>query len=126
MRYTFKRLFAAPLLAATMAVGSIGVTASLSGCALFGVQTPETFSERVVAGYKTVETVADLVGALTAADKIGVTAANEALDSAEGLKQGIDAAVALRNAGDFSNAETRLSATIAALELLQAQLRERQ
>jgi hypothetical protein len=114
------------LLVALFLAGTIAGPAALTGCALLGVQTPENFNERVVAGYKTVTVVADLVGTLSAAGKINVADANQALDGAQTAKDGIDAAVALRNAGDFSNAETRLSAVIAALELLQAQLEARQ
>jgi hypothetical protein len=121
IRSNFRALFVALFLA-----GTIAGPAALTGCAVLGVQKPENFSERVVAGYKSVTTAADLVGALSAAGKISVADANKALDGAQTAKDGIDAAVALRNAGDFSNAETRLSAVIAALGLIQAQLEARQ
>lgn len=119
----FRNLLASVMLAF---VAVVAAPVALTGCAAFGVQAPSNFDERVVAGYKSVEVIADLVGALHAAGKISTEAANDSLDKAQVLNDGIDAAAALRAAGDFSNAETRLAAAISALELLQAQLRARQ
>jgi hypothetical protein len=114
------------LLVALFLAGTIAGPAALSGCTLFGVQKPATAAESTVAAYKSVATIADLVGTLNAAGKLNDADANAALDKAQELKKGIDTAIALRNAGDFSNAETRLAATVAALELLLTELRARQ
>lgn len=116
----------ASMLGVLLAISAIAVTTvPLAGCQLFGVQRPSNFDERVVAGYKIVETAADLVASVHAAGKISQGEANDALDKLQQLSDGIGVAVDLKNAGDFSNADTRLNATIAALELLQAQLRAR-
>jgi hypothetical protein len=121
IRSNFRALFVALFLA-----GTIAGPAALTGCTLFGVQKPATAAESTVAAYKSVATIADLVGTLNAAGKLTDADANAALDKAQELKKGIDTAIALRNAGDFSNADTRLAATISALELLLAELKARQ
>lgn len=117
-----RKLCAAAFLAAALSTSVAGPLA-LTGCTAFNVQTPENFDERVVAGYKLVEVAADLVTTTHAAGKISRDDANATLDKVQAASDAIAAADALKNAGDFSSAETRLTATIAALELLQAQLR---
>lgn len=117
-----RKLFAAAAMAVALST-ALAVPVALTGCAAFGVQAPSNFDERVVAGYKSVETAADLVAAAHAAGKISQAEANSALDRAQDASNAIGVAVDIRNAGDFSNAETRLAAAIAALEILQKELK---
>lgn len=116
--------FARPsmLLALMLALSPVAVL-PLTGCSFFNVQTPSNFDERVVAGYKLVEVAADLVAEVHSAGKLSQADANAALDKVQQASDGIGIAVDLKNSGDFTNAETRLTATISALELLQAQLK---
>lgn len=108
----------------------VAVPAALTGCAGLAVKGPQNFDQSVVAAYSSVATAADLVGAAYAAGKFGpvgsqeaMSSANSALDKVQQAAAGISAAVALQAAGDFSEAETRLAAIIAALELIQSELR---
>lgn len=119
-----KRFLSAAFIALSLSLAV--VTPTLTGCSLFGVQRPQGFDQQVVAGYKSVETAADLVAALNAAGKLDQAGANAALDRVQQASDGIGVAVGLHGAGDFSNADTRLAATIAALELLLSELRAKQ
>lgn len=104
----------------------IAVLATLAACAAFNVPAPETFNERAVAGYSTIATAAETASALLDAGSITAEEARDVHTRLSQAKEGIDIAVALRAGGDFSNAETRLAATIAALETLRVFLRSRQ
>jgi hypothetical protein len=82
---------------------------------------PQTFNERLAAGYKTVETVADTAitlrtaGKITQADARNVAATNDtalaALDVTKGLSK-----------TDLTAADAKLAATLAILTQLQAYL----
>jgi len=106
---SFKVLIAAAILA-------------LGGCATFGVPTAETANEKTVFAYKAVATAADSIGILLDAGKLDLEGARSAHTRLTEVKKGIDVSIELRNAGDFSQADTRLAAAIAALEILQAEL----
>ena len=112
--------------AALVAVSLASIAAApvaLTGCAALGIRTPANFDERMVAGHESVAAVADMTLAAFRAGKISKDEANDALDKAQSAENDLKLAQSLRNSGDFSSAETRLAATIAALELLQSQLR---
>jgi hypothetical protein len=114
------------LIGAMLACSAIVAPAALTGCTVLGVQTAETFDERAVGAYGTVVTVIDLATALHDAGTITLDDFSDVVNQTEELKKGIDLAIALKNAGDFTDADTRLAVTIRALETLQAVLRSRQ
>ncbi len=120
-----KGIIHAAMVALALCVAATGPLA-LTGCAAFNLQTPANFDERVVAGYKLVETAADLVPKVYSSGKITQQEANAALDRIQEASNAIGVAADLKNAGDFSNADSRLTATIAALELILGQLRAKQ
>lgn len=122
----FSPYFRATMLALLIFGTGVIAPLTLTGCAALGVRAPANFDQSVVAGYKSIETVADLVVVLHGAGKLDDKAANAALDRAQDGADGIAAAAAFRRVGDFSQASTRLSAATAALELLLAELRARQ
>lgn len=100
-------------------------TFALVGCKAFNVYVPETFNERVTAGYSTVTGAAELTGALLDAGTISAEDARNVHTTLTNLKGGIDLAVSIHASGDFSTAEARLDATIAALEELRRYLNSR-
>lgn len=109
----------------TLAVGTVTVAGPLTGCAAFGVVKPESFNEKVIAAEKTIEGAAELTLALFNGDRLSESDAKNVLAQLVTLKEGVNVARQLRKAGDFSNAETRLAATIQALTILQGYLRAR-
>ena len=115
-------VFRAALVAVSL-TSILAVPSVLVGCAALGIRTPANFDERMVAGHESVAAVADMTLAAFRAGKISKDEANDALDKAQSAENDLKLAQSLRNSGDFSSAETRLAATIAALELLQSQLR---
>lgn len=96
--------------------------AALAGCATFGIPPADTPNEKTVFAYKAVATAADVVGILLDAETITAAEARSIHTRLSQAKEGIDVSIQLREAGDFSNAETRLAAAIAALEIIQAEL----
>jgi len=104
----------------------VAAPAALTGCAFFGVQRAQNFDERATAGYKAVSAIADSTLALFRAGTLTKEEANLALDEAARGSAALDLAVQLRGAGDFSQAETRLAAAIAALEMLKSELGAKQ
>jgi hypothetical protein len=100
----------------------MGAVIALAGCATVGVPVAETTSEKIVFAYKAVATAADTIGILFDAGKVDREEARAFHTRLTQSKQGIDTVVQLRDAGDFSNAETRLAAIISALTILQSEL----
>lgn len=98
---------------------------ALTGCALFGVPVAQNFDERVVAGYASVAAAADMTGVLMDAGQLTPADARNVHTQLINLKEGVDVAVAIKQSGDLSNAETRLTATIAALNILKGYLNSR-
>lgn len=113
------KMLASGLLALTL--GSVAAV-PLTGCAALGLQAPQNLSEGIAAGYKGIAAAADSIGVLLDAGKLDVAAARAAHTRLSEVKKGVDLAVELRDAGDFSSAETRLAAAISALKLLQTEL----
>ena len=120
-----KKMVASGLVALALGTVTLG-PAALTGCAAMGVYTPETFNERVVASYKTIEAAAVSVGTLLDSGNLGAADARNAHTTLATMKEAVDVAVQLQSSGDFSSAETRLAATITALEALEVSLRSKQ
>lgn len=113
--------FAQPSLLALLAPFAL-IGLLFAGCESIGIQTPKTFNERMVAGYKTVEAISNSAGILLDGGKLSAADARNVLQSATTAKEGLDVARSIHDAGDFSSAESRLAAAIAGLTALQAYL----
>lgn len=116
-----RQLFAAAFVAVALSATVAGPLA-LSGCASLGVQRPESFDEKMVAGYKTVEAVADSTGILLASGKIDAADARNVHTQATTAKEGLDITRQIHDGGDFGSAEARLQSIIVALGAIQAYL----
>ena len=95
---------------------------TLMGCATVGVPVAETTSEKVVFAYSAVATAADTVGILFDGGKIDREEARGVHTKLSEAKRAIDVAVKVRDAGDFADADARLAAIIASLQIIQGEL----
>lgn len=95
--------------------------ALLTACAQMGMRSPETFNQRIAAGYTTVQAVNE--GALVAlnAGKLSKADAGNIVTSSRAALDGLTVARTL-HASDPMAAENRLAATLAILQSLQAYL----
>jgi hypothetical protein len=93
--------------------------ACLSACAQLGVPTADTFAKKLVAGYVTVQTVAESTKALYLAGKITADEARRVHAANAEALVGLDAAASML-LSDPTAADTRLTTVIVALSSLQA------
>lgn len=93
----------------------------LSACGTLGVPTPETFRERIAAGYVTVTGIRQTNLTLLQAKKISPDDAGNVNTSADQARAGIDIARNLETV-DPAGATNRLNASIAILQALQTYL----
>lgn len=112
--------FASPLLLGWIAAGVLLVL-TLVGCGVLQELKPETFNQRVQAGYAGVTYVARSATTLRQAGKLTDRQRDNIADQAQNVKDGIDIADTLKGV-DPDNAEAQLAATEAALKALRALL----
>lgn len=98
--------------------------ALLCACAQLGLVTPQSFSERLAAGYTAATTVRSTTTALLEAKRISVADAANLQNGADNARAGLDIARDI-HATEPGAAETRLTATITALSALSAYLETR-
>lgn len=97
------------------------VAALLFACSTVGMPTPQTFNERLAAGYVTVTTVRDTATTLVSAGKISATDAQNVQTQADNARAALDLA---RDAfkSNPTAAQDKLGLTISALSALQSYL----
>ncbi len=93
--------------------------AFLVGCASLGLPTPETFKERLAAGYVTVTEVRNTTTALLQSGKINAEDAQNIQNQCDNLRAGLDISRSISGT-DLTAANNRLTAVITALTALQA------
>lgn len=121
---TIARRWGSPLILAIAALCTVcllGAVVSLAGCAAAGVPTPQTFNERLAAGYATATASVQAVDVLLKAKRISPGEASDALAKLDQAKAGLDAARSLGGTNPLA-AQDRLTATLLALEALHAYL----
>lgn len=93
----------------------------IGACAALGVPTPQTFNERAAAGYTAVTTAVDDTRILLLAKKLTPDDAANVIKQTDNIVAGLDIARTL-NKSDPLAAQTKLTATLAALSAVQAYL----
>jgi hypothetical protein len=91
------------------------------GCATFGIPTPQTFNERLAAGYTTATTIVAATTTLLAAKKLSSADAENVLKQTDTAVAGLDISRNL-SLTDLAAANTKLTATLVVLNSLQAYL----
>lgn len=97
----------------------------LGACATMGVPAPQTFQERALAATATVNTASQTVLTLLKARKITPDESDRYTDRTENAQNAIRLASSIY-ASDPLAAENRLEQTIALLQILTAELEQRQ
>lgn len=97
----------------------------LSACQTLGVPQAQTFNQKVLAAYSSVDGAVQLVTTLYAAGKISTEDAQKAHDRAVNLKDAIQLAEQV-HATDPKAGADQLATAIAALTALQTELQKRQ
>lgn len=97
----------------------------LSACALLGVPTPESFSERLAVGYSSTTTVRQTALTLLQQKKLSPDDVENIQQQADNARAGLDIARTMRGV-DLESADARLTATLVGLTALEAYLRARQ
>lgn len=87
------------------------------GCAALGLPTPQSFNERLLAGYSGVTTVRAGGDALIVAKKISSADAENVQKQADNVRAGLDIASSMK---DPTLASAKLNSTVAVLTALQA------
>lgn len=93
----------------------------IGACAALGVPTPQSFEERLAAGYVTASAAVDTARILLLTKKITPDDAANVLKQTDNVVVGLDIARSL-NKSDALAAQTKLTATLAALAAVQAYL----
>lgn len=109
------------LLLFTVCAGLLALTA----CAQLGAPTPQTFNERLAAGYGTVTQVRSTATALLTAKAISVDDAANVLRTTDTAREGLELARSIA-ATDAAGASTRLQTSVAVLTALQQYLLSKQ
>lgn len=94
-----------------------------AGCASLGVPVPQTFNGKAAAALTTVTGARQTTLTLLQAHKLTPDDAANVDKQADNLRQGIEVARTI-HAGDPAAGDTKLTATIAALQILTAYLEE--
>lgn len=97
----------------------------LVACAQLGVPAPQTFNERLAAGYGAVTQVRTTATTLLEAKKISADDAQNVLTTTDAARQGLDVARSLSKT-DLTAAEGKVSAIRATLTALAGYLATRQ
>lgn len=93
----------------------------VSACATLGIPTPQTFNERLAAGYTTGTTIVSVTTTLLAAKKLSSADAENVLKQTDTAVAGLDISRQL-SATDLAAADTKLAASLVVLNALQAYL----
>jgi outer membrane lipoprotein SlyB len=104
-----------------LAIAASLMLALLVGCTTMGVASPDTFKKRQLAGYTTVEGVANTANQLRAAGKLSETDRHNVVTTARTAVAGLDVAGQVHKT-DPAGGEKKLAATIAVLTALQTYL----
>lgn len=102
----------------------VAVFSALMGCAQLGLPTPETFNEKVAAGYGTITQIVTTADTLLKAKKISPEDAENVLKSTDVAKVGIDTARKI-HATDPTGADGKLNAIRTGLAAISAYLASR-
>lgn len=105
-----------------IALSWIFVLAFVVGCAQLGLPTPETFNERLAAGYQAVTGARASALALLKSGQISAADAQNVQEQADNARAGLDIARATQ-AADPTAANAKLTAVVTALTALQTYLR---
>lgn len=97
----------------------------ITACASLGVPAPQTFHERALAATATVNTASQTVLTLLKARKITPDESDRYTDRTEDAQEAINIARSIY-ASNPVDAENRLATTIALLQILTAELEQRQ
>jgi len=98
--------------------------ALLSACSTLGLPTPDTFNERLAAGYVTVTAIRTSATNLLTAKKISPDDAQNVLESTNAARAGLDVTRTIGKT-DLNAANARLTAITTALVALQTYLSSR-
>jgi hypothetical protein len=93
----------------------------LTACTALGVQTPQTFNEKVAVAISSVTTVRETAAVLLTTEKISVDDARNIQNQANNARAGIEVAIAI-NATDPAAAENRIGAVLVGLNAITAYL----
>lgn len=104
-----------------LTLASLALVALLIGCAQLGASAPRTFNEKLLAGYTTVEAVANSASHLRAAGKLSDADRDNVVSTARTAIAGIDVAAQIGKTDPVAG-QAKLTATIAVLTALQAYL----
>jgi hypothetical protein len=97
----------------------------LTGCASLGLQTPQTFDQKLAYAYGTHIAVQKAAAASLNAKEISSDEAKQVLKLADESRQLLDAAGAASSAGDISSADGKLLLATSILTQLQTYLRSK-
>lgn len=96
----------------------------LTACQTLGIATPQTFNQRLAAGYATVTGVRDTTAALLTANKLSVADAQNVQTQADTARTGLDLARQL-HATNPPAGDAKLDAVVTGLAALEAYLSTR-
>lgn len=96
----------------------------VSACATLGVPSPQTFNQKVLAGYSSVDAVVQTTSTLLSAGKIKPNDAQNVHDQAVNIKAGLEIAEQVHSTNPAAG-DDKLSATISVLTALQSYLQAR-
>jgi hypothetical protein len=96
----------------------------LSSCSLLGVATPQTFNERLGAGYSTVTASRDATATLLSSGKLSASDAQNVQDQLNTARTGLDLARQV-HATNPPAGDAKLDAVVTGLTALQAYLQSR-
>jgi type II secretory pathway component PulM len=94
---------------------------ALAACAAFGTPAPQSFNQRLVAGYTTVEAVANTATQLRAAGKLSDADKDNVVSTSRTALAGLDLAAQVHKTNPAAG-QDKLTATITVLTALQAYL----
>lgn len=94
----------------------------LTACSVLGVTTPQTFNERLAAGYTTVTGIRNTAGTLLVSGKITVSDAENVQQQADNARTGLDLARQIYS-DDAPAGTAKLDSVVVALTALEAYLR---
>lgn len=117
-----KRLFTSSFLALALAMAVVvAAVAPLQGCAALGVQSPQTFNDKVYAAALTVDSLQKNASTLLKAGKISATDAENVLKATDVATEGIKVARSYASTAP-TTANSRLDAAVVGLTALTAYL----
>lgn len=96
----------------------------LSACTALGVATPQTFNEKLAAGYSTVTASRDATATLLSSGKLSASDAQNVQDQLNNARTGLDLAREV-HATNPPAGDAKLDAVVTALTALQAYLQSR-